>query len=233
MSELVFSRNHALEAINRSAEHGRDWLYKHYPKPDGQTRKSSTGFLIHDGQSYPVKPLGRLANEIAGTPMADNPITDVFRRYFESLRFQLTDDPDADAEAEAEQAAERQRKLASIWDRPGQARFRQEVFELFGTKCIVTGCEELIALEAAHVVPVHQGGCDSGWNGIPLRADVHRLFDAGVIRLSPDTWRLVVDEDVGEQYQIYHDKEFLKIDLNDDHRERFRDAIRARSNHSL
>lgn len=200
MTDLIFERNHALDAIRLAKANGREWLYESYPKPNGQTRRSSTGFLMHEGAAYPVKPLGRLANEIAGSPMTNNPITNVFRRYFENLEFQLIDSP----EDEAESTAERQRRLAEVWERPGQAKFRRAVFDLFGARCLVTGCETLMALEAAHVLPVSCGGCDEGWNGIPLRADLHRLFDAGVIMLEPSTWKLVVMEPVRKEYGRYH-----------------------------
>lgn len=200
MADLIFDRKHALEAIRLAQTNGQEWLYESYPKPNGQKRRSSTGFLMHEGAAYPVKPLGRLANEIAGNPMIDNPITNVFRKYFEKLGFQLIDSP----EDEAESATERQRRLAEVWERPGQAKFRRAVFEMFGARCLVTGCETLMALEAAHVLPVSSGGCDEGWNGIPLRADLHRLFDAGAITIEPISWKLLVAEPVRKEYGRYH-----------------------------
>ncbi|MFL1873628.1 HNH endonuclease [Hansschlegelia beijingensis] len=212
MTELIFGRDHALEAIRLVKINGREWLYKSYPKPNGKMRRSSTGFLMSGGLSYPVKPLGRLANELAGKPMSDNPITNDFRRYFQNLGFQLVDSPEAAAEAEAEDASERVRKLAKVLARPEQAKFRRAVFDMFGARCLVTGCETLIALEAAHVLPVSCGGCDEGWNGIPLRADIHRLFDANIIVLDPTTWRLYVLEIGRKEYGRLHDQDLgLKI----------------------
>ena len=200
MTDLTFDRQQASEAIRLAKNNGQEWLYESYPKPNGQKRKSSTGFLMHEGAAYPVKPLGRLANEIAGNPMTDNPITNVFRTYFERLGFQLIDSP----EDESESASERQRRLAEVWERPGQARFRRAVFKKFGARCIVTGCETLMTLETAHVLPVSIGGGDDGSNGIPLRADLHRLFDAGAITIEPASWKLLVADAVREEYGQYH-----------------------------
>lgn len=200
MAELTFNREHALKAIRMARAKGRKWLYESYPKPNGQMRRSRTGFLMHEGAAYPVKPLGRLANEIGGDPMTSNPITNVFRRHFENLGFQLIDSP----EGEAESAAERERRLAEVWDRPEQAKFRRAVFELFGARCLITGCETLVALEAAHVLPVSDGGCDEGWNGIPLRADLHRLFDACAVTLDPVEWKLFVSAAARKEYGQYH-----------------------------
>jgi putative restriction endonuclease len=225
MADLSFERKHALEAISLARENGQAWLYKNYPKPNGQMRRSRTGFLMHEGAAYAVKPLGRLANEIAGSPMIVNPVTDVFRKHFEALGFQLINSP----EVEAESATERQRRLADVWERPGQAKFRRAVFEMFGARCLVTGCETLMALEAAHVLPVSGGGCDEGWNGIPLRADLHRLFDAGAIVLEPSMWKLFVMEHVRNEYGQYHDMDLSSIIGPKDGAPKLAEALRKRN----
>lgn len=210
MTDLIFDKKHALEAIRLAARKGPDWLYQNYRKPNGQMRRSSTGFLMHEGVPYPVKPLGRLANELAGSPMSDNPTTNAFRIHFEKLGFQLI----KSSEDEAQKAVERQRRLAGVWERPNQAKFRRAVFEMFGARCLVTGCEVLVALEAAHVLPVSNGGDDEGWNGIPLRADIHRLFDAGVITIDPENWNVVINESLHPYYGKYNGIDLTPIIKN-------------------
>jgi len=163
-------------------------------------RKSSTGFLMHKGVAYPVKPLGRFANAIAGQPMKGNPITNVFRERFAKLKFQLIESP----EAEAEQTVERQRKLAQILARPQQAKFRREVLALWGARCLISECETLPALEAAHIRRVSDGGVDHAWNGVPLRADIHRLFDADLIKISSVDWTVSVSNAAQSQYGEFH-----------------------------
>lgn len=200
MTELTFNRHQAEQAIKRAKAEGHAWLYENYPKPNGKMRKSTTGFLMYEGVAYPVKPLGRLANEIAGNPMTDNPITNVFRRYFEGLGFQLIEN----AQDEAEIAAARQRRLADVWERPGQATFRRAVFEMFNARCLISGCETLAALEAAHIIPVSCGGGDEAWNGIPLRADIHRLFDAGIITIDAQSLTTSVVESARKDFGMYH-----------------------------
>lgn len=212
MTELIFKREHAEEAIRQTTEHARGndgglaWLYHTHRKPGGQMRKSTTGFLMHEGVAYPVKPLGRFANALAGSPMEDNPITNAFRDRFAKLQFRLIDSP----EAEAEHAVERQRKLAEVLARPEQAKFRREVFELWGARCLITKCETLPALEAAHIHRVSDGGSDKAWNGIPLRADIHRLFDAGLITLSSDGWTVTVSDNEHPHYGKYSGRSLAK-----------------------
>lgn len=204
MREINFERSHALEAIDRAKEHGIQWLYENYPKYGGQKRVATTGFLLHDGQTYPVKPLGRLACEIAGNPLVSNPITNLFRRQFERLGFRLIEN----TEQEAVDADTRQRRLAETWVRPKQAEFRRGVFSLFGSACIVSGCETLEVVEAAHIIPLPNGGTNDPWNGFPLRADLHRLFDADLLQIDPETWHVII---VGAAAQDY--PEYRKVNI--------------------
>ncbi len=199
MSDFSFTREDALMAIDIVQKNSIDWLYENYPKPGGQSRRSTTGFLVYDGIPYPVKPLGRLACEISGDPMTANPVTDVFRRHFQSLEFTLTDK----SEKEAEEALVRHKRLIEQWLRPRQAKFRKAVFGLYGSKCIVSGCETVEALEAAHVLPVASGGGDAAVNGLPLRADLHQLFDAGLLSIDPKNWTVVLTGTARKDYSEF------------------------------
>ena len=50
-------------------------------------------------------------------------------------------------------------------------------------RCLISGCAELLALDAAHIDPVRNDGSDALDNGLLLRADIHRLFDAGLVTI--------------------------------------------------
>ena len=50
----------------------------------------------------------------------------------------------------------------------------------------MTGENTLLALEAAHIVPYSEEGAHDVRNGLLLRADFHRLFDAGLVSVTPD-----------------------------------------------
>ena len=197
MNKIEFDRNHALKAIERTKKHGVQWLYKNYPKYGGKMKKSTTGFLHHEGRIYPVKPLGRLAYEIkTKEPLTISLHTDKFSKKFKDLEFQLI---------EPKKEADRQRRLAETWCRKGQAKFRREVLEYCGSACLISGCETLEVIEAAHIVPVSEGGYDVAGNGLPLRADLHRLFDAGLLRIDPKTWEVKIDISAGKDYAAFRD----------------------------
>ena len=58
------------------------------------------------------------------------------------------------------------------------ARFRRVILACDEHCCVITGETTQQALEAAHLVPARNGENDMPINGIALRADLHRLFDA-------------------------------------------------------
>ncbi|MDQ1194887.1 HNH endonuclease signature motif containing protein [Agrobacterium sp. SORGH_AS 787] len=78
---------------------------------------------------------------------------------------------------------ERQKATAQVVVRKGQAKFRSSVLDAYASKCVVTGEELPQVLEAAHIVPVTNGGADSRDNSFCLRVDIHRLYDGQHIRI--------------------------------------------------
>lgn len=72
------------------------------------------------------------------------------------------------------------RPLARYWRSRRYAQFRKVILAADRHSCVVTGEETSEALEAAHLVPAKNGENDISCNGIALRVDLHRLFDAGL-----------------------------------------------------
>lgn len=86
-----------------------------------------------------------------------------------------------------------QAKFGVVEYRTKQAEFRKKMIARFHGKCAISGCSDLSALEAAHVGP--KGGWRTNHDdGILLRSDLHRLFDAGKLVLN-DGKVLVLSED--------------------------------------
>ena len=85
----------------------------------------------------------------------------------------------------------RQRVLAQIVRRRGQKEFREQLLVAYGRRCAITGCDAVEALEAAHIVPYQGDDTNSIQNGLLLRADVHTLFDLGLIGVNPETREVV------------------------------------------
>jgi len=76
--------------------------------------------------------------------------------------------------------SDRAKKSVIVKQRPQQREFRDALIHL-DKQCVLTGekCREV--LQAAHLIPVAKEGYEQIENGILLRADLHLLFDAGLI----------------------------------------------------
>jgi putative restriction endonuclease len=73
-----------------------------------------------------------------------------------------------------------------IHPRLGQGAFRIVVRDAYERRCAVTRERTLPALEAAHIRPYGEGGEHDPKNGLLLRRDIHSLFDAGYVTITPD-----------------------------------------------
>lgn len=93
----------------------------------------------------------------------------------------------------------------SIALRRGQARFKSLLLEAYAGACAVTGCMLIEILEACHVKPYSSFRDYAISNGILLRADIHTLFDIGLIKISPDDMLVHVHKSV-------KDEEYRKFD---------------------
>lgn len=69
--------------------------------------------------------------------------------------------------------------------RLGQGTFRVAVTQAYHGACAVSGEHSLPVLEAAHIKPYTADGPHDVPNGLLLRADIHRLFDAGYVTVTP------------------------------------------------
>jgi putative restriction endonuclease len=70
--------------------------------------------------------------------------------------------------------------------RLGQGGFSLVVADAYEKRCAVSGERTYPVLEAAHIVPVSQGGHHTPQNGLLLRSDIHKLFDRGYVTIRPN-----------------------------------------------
>lgn len=80
--------------------------------------------------------------------------------------------------------------LQTIVRRRGQEAFRRELVIAYEGQCAVTGCNALPALEAAHILPYRGKDTNRVQNGLLLRADIHTLFDLGLIAVESSIVRV-------------------------------------------
>jgi putative restriction endonuclease len=87
-----------------------------------------------------------------------------------------------------------------VTPRLGQGAFRVMVTDSYQRRCAITGEKTLPALDAAHIRPYSDDGAHDPSNGILLRRDVHSLFDAGYVTITPD-YRFEVSGRIKEEFQ--------------------------------
>lgn len=80
----------------------------------------------------------------------------------------------------------RQWAMTTIALRRGQAAFRAKLLRAYNNRCAITGCDVTEALEAAHILPFRGKHTHVIENGLLLRADIHTLFDLGLIWVSAE-----------------------------------------------
>ncbi|MEG4208134.1 leucine-rich repeat domain-containing protein [Microcoleus sp. Pol7_A1] len=96
----------------------------------------------------------------------------------------------------------RQRITASIVQRQGQPEFRHKLLIAYAGRCPITDCDVELAIEAAHIIPYQGTQTNHLSNGLPLRADIHTLFDLHLLSIRPNTNEVVIaPELVGTCYQ--------------------------------
>lgn len=94
------------------------------------------------------------------------------------------------------------RVLRAIRARRGQPRFRLALLEAYEGRCALTGCDAPAALEAAHIERHSDGGTYEPSNGLLLRADLHTLFDLGLLGIDHQTGRALLHPELrGTSYE--------------------------------
>ena len=105
-----------------------------------------------------------------------------------------------------------------IRPRLGQGAFRVLVTDIYNRQCAITHERTLPALEAAHIRPYGDGGAHEAQNGLLLRRDIHSLFDAGYVTVTPDL-RFEVSRRIKEEFdngRHYYELHGHKIDAPSD-----------------
>jgi putative restriction endonuclease len=98
------------------------------------------------------------------------------------------------------------------------ANFRRAVCEAYDNRCAVTGLRIVngggkAEVQAAHILPVAEGGPDIVRNGIALSATVHWLFDRHLISLTDDYGLLVSHNKVPAELRSLFTRQLDRINL--------------------
>jgi putative restriction endonuclease len=90
------------------------------------------------------------------------------------------------------------------------------VTSAYENACAITGDHTLPVLEAAHIKPFSLSGPHAVSNGLLLRSDLHKLFDAGYMTITPEfhvevSSRIREEYHNGKEYYAMHGKKLAII----------------------
>lgn len=97
-------------------------------------------------------------------------------------------------------------RRSTVRTRIGQGSFREKMRELYSDVCALTGPNHQSALEAAHLYSYAELGIHHEDGGLLMRRDIHRLFDRGLLAISPTDGRIDVHPELAvyPQYAMLH-----------------------------
>jgi len=100
--------------------------------------------------------------------------------------------------------------------RLGQGAFRILVTDAYNRKCAISGEKTLPVLESAHIKPFASSGPHFISNALLLRSDLHKLFDAGYITITPQlevevSSRIKEEFQNGKEYYRFHGSRLFNL----------------------
>lgn len=111
----------------------------------------------------------------------------------------------------------RVRELRSVALREGQHAFRSALLTAYNNKCAITGSCVVAILEAAHIFPYRGKHTDRVDNGLLLRADIHTLFDKGLIYIDTNGYIQIDNCLLNSEYNELCGRKLRLPDNNRDH----------------
>lgn len=120
--------------------------------------------------------------------------------------WESNDDAPAAPEPESTDIEVKAARFVSVEARPDQAAFRREVFLACKGRCVISGCDVIQALDAAHKHGRRwRLGHNRAEDGYLLRKDLHALYDNKLLWISNDG-KVELDSSVLEHYGQFSGK---------------------------
>lgn len=94
-----------------------------------------------------------------------------------------------------------------------QQKFRNNLINTY-SKCMVSSIDDEDELEAAHIVPVSEGGEYNIDNGLLLNRNIHRTFDKYKWSINPRTLIIEIKDTISPNSTIYKYKNKQIDDVN-------------------
>jgi len=110
------------------------------------------------------------------------------------------------------QIDERSFSTSRVGRRSKQDEFRSKLFKFYGEKCMISGCDVPIAIEASHICPYRGEKDNHPENGVLLRRDLHTLYDRNLIGIEPNELRITLSKSIKDSVYRPYDAQALTFD---------------------
>jgi hypothetical protein len=190
----MIHRDFGLDALKNAIAAVAQHLAYYEALPNGSKQPATRAILAN------YRELARQEAELNSgkglTPEQQESFTRLGRLLQQRGEFDPNDEEDA-----------RERTVAAVVRRQGQPAFRSLLLKLYRGRCAVSGCDIEAVLEAAHITPYKGPRTNHPSNGLLLRADLHTLFDLGLLAVDTQTMKSLVAREVqGSCYGEYAGK---------------------------
>jgi len=105
-----------------------------------------------------------------------------------------------------ETETEKEKVSRSVALRRGQPSFRKKLLKAYQNTCAITGTSFPPILEAAHIIPYMGQRTNHITNGLILRADIHTLFDLGLLGIDQNYTVVISSSLQHTEYDEYNGK---------------------------
>jgi len=104
-------------------------------------------------------------------------------------------------------------KKAVVRVRVGQGAFRDQLLKTYGDNCAISGPAPRSAIHAAHLYSFAKNGSHHDEGGLLLRADLHSMFDGGLLKVDVKSSNIVLDP-VLERFDQYWNLNGQKLQVS-------------------
>jgi hypothetical protein len=163
-------------------------LFKAIPITDGDVWN---GLSLTRGKTQSPGWNGKFRSDLAKLPDEDGEflVNAVRARYDAPLGAEAGE---TSLESSQSEGDDREWVNRQIVARRGQRAFREKLMAAYGRRCAVSDCAVPDILEAAHVTRYLGGKSNHITNGVLLRADLHTLYDCGLLAFDPATRKVLL-----------------------------------------
>lgn len=151
---------------------------------DTGSLKSIKFALIYEHQKNTDLPKGDICWGRTDFTIFENRVSASFKASYASDEKRVDQHPRCRVLQQGFDKGHIQRGLVNVILRARQQTLRRQLIKFHGPTCVVSGEQPLEVLDAAHIVAVADGGNHTHKNAFLLRADLHRLFDAGMLMIA-------------------------------------------------